>query len=123
MKILVDENIPATTVTELREQGNDVLDIRGTSEQGMDDQQLWQKSIQERRLLITTDKGFAEHREEQHYGLLIIRLKQPSRAKIHQRVFQALRRYEANQWPGLMVVMRDSFQSSWKSHHKKDRKR
>ncbi len=59
MKILVDENIPTTTVTELREQGHDVLDIRGTSEQGMADRQLWQKAVQEQRLLITTDKGFA----------------------------------------------------------------
>lgn len=118
MKILVDENIPATTVAELREQGHDVLDIRGSSDQGVADQQLWGKAVQEQRLLITTDKGFAEHREELHYGLLIIRLKQPSRVKIHQRVLQALRHYAANQWPGLVVVMRDAFQSAWKSHHK-----
>jgi predicted nuclease of predicted toxin-antitoxin system len=121
MKILVDENIPAVTVTELREQGYDVLDIRGTGEQGMDDQHLWEKATQEQRLLVTTDKGFAEHREELHYGLLIIRLKQPSRDKIHQRVLQALQRYAADQWPGLMIVMRDSFQSSWKPHSKKGR--
>jgi len=69
-------------------------------------------------LLITTDKGFTEHRDEQHYGILIIRCKQPSRDKIHQRVMQALKRYAANQWPGLMVVMRDTFQSTWKSHYK-----
>ena len=118
MKIIVDENIPATTVTDLREQGHDVLDIRGTSDQGMTDQALWQKTLEEKRLMITTDKGFAEHRDEQHYGLLIVRLKQPSRVKIHQRVLQALKRYSAEQWPGLMVVMRDRFQSTWKSHHK-----
>lgn len=118
MKILVDENIPATTVTALREQGYDVLDIRGTDDQGMPDQELWQKAVQQKRLLITTDKGFAEHRDERHYGILIIRLKQPSRVKIHQRVLQALKRYAVNQWPGLMVVMRDTFQSTWRSHHK-----
>lgn len=118
MRIIVDENIPATTVTELREQGYDVLDIRGTSDQGITDQELWQKAVQEKRLLITTDKGFAEHREEQHYGLLIIRLKQPTRIKIHQRVLQALKRYTVTEWPNLMVVMRDAFQSSWKAHNK-----
>jgi predicted nuclease of predicted toxin-antitoxin system len=117
MKILVDENIPATTVTELRQRDHDVLDIRGTSDQGMTDQQLWQKAIEQKRLLITTDKGFSEHRDGQHYGLLIIRLKQPTRAKIHQRVLQALHRYPAREWPGLMVIMRDAFQSTWKSHH------
>lgn len=118
MKIFVDENIPATTVTALREKGYDVLDIRGTEDQGMPDHKLWQKAIEQKRLLITTDKGFAEHRDEPHYGILIIRLKQPSRVKIHQRVMQALNRYAPDQWPGLMVVMRDTFQSTWKSHHK-----
>jgi predicted nuclease of predicted toxin-antitoxin system len=118
MKILVDENIPATTVNKLRKQGNDVLDIRGTEDQGMCDLDLLKKAIEQKRLFITTDKGFAEHRDKQHYGILIIRLKQPSRNKIDQRIFQAMRRYQASQWPGLMVVMRDAFQSTWKSHHK-----
>lgn len=116
MKILVDENIPATSVTELREQGYDVLDVRGTDNQGMSDQELWQKAIEQKRLLITTDKGFSEHRDERHYGILIIRLKQPSRVKIHQRIFQALKHYTTDQWPGLMVVIRDTFQSTWRSH-------
>ena len=115
MKVLVDENIPKATVVELREQGHDVIDIRGTEDQGLTDKALWQKAIKEERLLITTDKGFAEHRGERHYGLLIIRLKQPTRIKIHQRVLQALKHYTVTEWPGLMVVMRDTFQSSWKS--------
>lgn len=118
MKIFVDENIPTTTVTKLREQGHDVLDIRGTSDQGIPDQKLWQKAVEQKRLLITTDKGFSEHRDERHYGILIIRLKQPSRVKIHQRILHALKRYATDQWPGLMVVMRDTFQSTWKSHQK-----
>jgi len=45
MKILVDENIPATTVIKLREKGNDVLDIRGTEDQGMCDLDLWEKAV------------------------------------------------------------------------------
>jgi|PlaIllAssembly_1097288.scaffolds.fasta_scaffold134652_1 predicted nuclease of predicted toxin-antitoxin system len=117
MKIVVDENIPSLTVAYLRQQGHDVLDIRGTAEQGMADQSLWQKAFNEKRLLITTDKGFAEHRNEAHHGILIIRLNQPTRLKIHQRVLQALKRYPASQWPGLLVVMRDAFQSHWMSHH------
>jgi hypothetical protein len=39
-------------------------------------------------LLITTDKGFASRRDESHYGILIVRIKQPTRLKIHQRVMQ-----------------------------------
>jgi hypothetical protein len=34
MKILVDENIPGVTVAALRGAGHDVLDIRGTPDEG-----------------------------------------------------------------------------------------
>ena len=60
MKIFVDENIPSRTVEELRRLGHDVLDIRGTADQGMDDDVLWARVFNEGRLLITTDKGFAQ---------------------------------------------------------------
>ncbi|MFH2060730.1 MAG: DUF5615 family PIN-like protein [Pseudomonadota bacterium] len=116
MKIFVDENIPLATVKELVLQGYDVIDIRGTDDQGITDEILWQKAQDLKCLLITTDKGFTVHREEPHHGILIIRLKQPSRQKIHQRVLQALKRHAPEQWPGLMVVMRDAVQSSWKAH-------
>lgn len=53
MRILVDENTSIITVHELREMRHDVPDIRGRVRQGM---------------LVTTDKGFSEHRDEQHCG-------------------------------------------------------
>ena len=117
MKIFVDENIPLITVEELRSKGFDVADIRGSSEQGMPDEQLWLKVQEEKRLLITTDKGFSNYRNEGHHGILIVRLRQPTRLKIHQRVMQAITRYPEEQWPGLMVVMRDNVQSTWRSRH------
>ena len=115
MKIFVDENIPSMTVRELRSRGFDVADIRGTTNQGITDEELWQSVQKQKRLLITTDKGFSNQRNELHHGILIIRLKQPTRTKIHQRIMQAIKRYSTDEWPGLMVVMRDSVQSSWKS--------
>ena len=118
MKVLVEENIPLITVDELRLNGFDIIDIRGSAEQGISDEILWQKAQQEKRLLITTDKGFSIHRDESHHGILIVRLKQPTRLKNHQRVMQAITKYSEQQWPGLMVVMRDVVQSSWISRHK-----
>ena len=41
MKIFVDENIPLMTVKELRSKGFDVRDIRGTSDHGITDEELW----------------------------------------------------------------------------------
>lgn len=37
MKVFVDENIPLMTVRELYDQGFDVIDIRGTGDQGISD--------------------------------------------------------------------------------------
>jgi predicted nuclease of predicted toxin-antitoxin system len=118
MKLFVDENIPMMTVQFLREKGHDVLDIRGTPEEGMDDESLWRMIQKEERLLITTDKGFAQNRNDPHHGILIIRLRQPNRHKIHQRVMNAINQYEEKEWSGLLVVMRDAVQSSWQFGNK-----
>ena len=115
MKIFVDENSPLITVKQLRSKGFDVTDIRGTPDQGMTDELLWKRTQKENRRLITTDKGFTIYRHEAHYGILIIRLKQPTRLKIHQHIMQAIAKYSEQDWPGLLVVMRDSVQSTWRS--------
>ena len=111
MKILVDENIPNITARELRMMGHDVLDIRGTERQGMFDDELWPFAQTEQRMLITTDKGFSEHRNEQHCGILVIRLRQPNEQRIHARIMGAFRRFTEHEWPCLLVVMRDAVQS------------
>ncbi|MBM4467462.1 MAG: hypothetical protein FJ014_18215 [Chloroflexi bacterium] len=115
MKIFVDENIPLMTVQALRDLGHDVLDIRRTADQGMTDDTLWEMVQQEGRLLITTDKGFAQHREESHHGILIVLLRQPNRRRIHRRVMQAIAQFTTDEWSGLLVTMRDVVQSVWRA--------
>ncbi len=107
MKVFVDENIPAMTVRELREAGHDVIDIRGTDDEGLIDEDVWDMAQKQQRLLITTDKGFALNRHEKHYGILIVKLKQPNRLKIHQKVMKAMDRFKAEEWPGMTVIMQD----------------
>jgi predicted nuclease of predicted toxin-antitoxin system len=111
MDILVDENIPLTTVAALRELGHAVMDIRGTRQQGIPDTGLWALALAEERMLITTDKGFTERRGDRHSGILVVRLRQPNRHKIHNAVMLAIGRFAARQWPGLLVVMRDQTMS------------
>lgn len=111
MRICVDENIPLGTVEELRKLGHDVLDIRGTAEQGIADDVLWALIQQGRRMLITTDKGFVQYRDEQHAGILVVRLRQPNALKIHERVMQAMKQFPEAEWTGLVVVMRNLVQS------------
>jgi predicted nuclease of predicted toxin-antitoxin system len=114
MKIFVDENIPSLTVKVLRDEGHDVKDIRGTPDEGMPDEEIWQRILNENRLLITTDKGFSKYRNEFHYGILIIRLRKPNQNKIHQSVIRTLTQFNETGWRGTLVVVRDSIQSVWK---------
>lgn len=111
MNLFVDENIPRETVDELRVGGHDVVDIRQTPQQGLPDPDLWDLVQAGKRLLITTDTGFAEYAGAPHWGILIVRLRRPNRAAIHLRVMTAMRQYLPGQWPGLLVVMRDRVKS------------
>ena len=111
MKILVDENVPLMTVDRLRELGHDVKDIRGTPRSGISDADVWGLAVSQSRLLITTDKGFAQFRGVPHHGILIVRLRQPNRHKIHKAIMQVILQFEPADWPGLLVVVRDNTMS------------
>jgi predicted nuclease of predicted toxin-antitoxin system len=108
MRILVDENIPRMTVDRLGVLGHDVRDVRGTPDRGLRDPELWSAALADRRLLVTTDRGFTEFRTIAHSGILIVRLRQPNRLKIHNAVMLAIERFDEAEWPGLLVVVRDS---------------
>lgn len=118
MRVFVDENIPVMTAQWLSESGHEVLDIRGTDREGMKDEAVWEMVQRGGYLMITTDKGFARYRSERHHGVLIVRLHQPNRQKIHNRVVRAMTRFSTSQWPGLLVVVRDRTLSVWKSKQK-----
>jgi len=47
--------------------------------------------------------------EELHHSILIVRIKQPNRHKIHERVMQAMALFRAEEWRDSLVVM----QSVW----------
>jgi predicted nuclease of predicted toxin-antitoxin system len=113
MNIYVDENIPFMTVQALRKMGHTVFDNRGTPKEGISDDKLWKIVQRQKCLLATTDKGFTNCRNEQHYGILIVRLRQPNRRKIHDRVMQAINQFAVDEWPGLLVIMRDNVKSVW----------
>jgi len=78
----------------------------------MEDAGLWDVALRDRRLLITTGKGFTEFRAVTHSAILIVRLRQPNRLKIHQSVMLGLERFSEADWPGLLVVIRDTTMST-----------
>ena len=114
MRIFVDENIPRMTANQLRDFGHDVIDIRRTNQEGISDDEIWQIVQREKRLLITTDKGFLEHRNSYHSGILVITLRQPNRCKIHEKVIQVISQFQSDEWSNTIVVIKDRIQSVWK---------
>jgi predicted nuclease of predicted toxin-antitoxin system len=100
------------TVDALRALGHDVRDVRGTTDQGISDSDLWALAMAESRALVTTDKGFTEHRAGPHHGILIVRLRQPNRQKIHRAVMRVFEQFADSEWPNLLVVMRDTTMST-----------
>ena len=113
MKIIVDENIPKITINELRLRYPDIKDVRGTSNEGIDDDTLWELAQSERRLLITTDKGFSKYRYQQHHGIIIILLKQPTLMKIHQRAITGIEEFSEEEWKNRILTVKDTVKSIW----------
>jgi predicted nuclease of predicted toxin-antitoxin system len=114
MRFLADENVPLMTVDALRALGHDVRDIRGTPDEGMPDDRLWDLAQREGRIVVTCNKGFTRHRSRPHCGILIVRLRRPNRLEMHTRILQAVDQIKAEDWPNLLVVMRDVAQSVWR---------
>lgn len=59
----------------------------------------------------TTDKGFTEYRSVRRHGALIVRLRPPNRYKIHNAVMHVIERFPMQEWPNLLVVVRDTTMS------------
>jgi len=118
MKIFVDENIPKMSVNELKNLGFDVLDIRNTEKEGIPDEEVWKIVQSEKRLLITTDKGFSKYRMQNHSGILIVRLQKPNRLKIHNKVIQTINSINVNDWENLIITLKDNVKTSWKKPDK-----
>jgi predicted nuclease of predicted toxin-antitoxin system len=106
------------TVQALRLLNHDVRDIRGTPDEGRQDDALWMLAQREERLLMTTDRGFSQYRTARPYGILVIRLRRPNRHRLHQRIMQAVTQVAEGDWPGLLVVMRDVAQSTWRARER-----
>jgi predicted nuclease of predicted toxin-antitoxin system len=121
VRVFVDENIPRQTVDYLNSAGHDVVDLRKTPQEGLGDEKIWTLVRRQKRLLITTDKGFLARRQEMHYGLLVILLRRPNSQKIHEKVVQAIQHFEKEEWPGMAVVMRDRVMTTWKREIREDK--
>ncbi len=106
MKLLADENIPASVVTVLKEEGYDIRWIR-TESPGISDIDVMRFAYEEKRILLTYDKDFGELAlKDPHYpssGIILVRVSLKSPDLIAEYIRQILT--SRDDWQGHFSVI------------------
>jgi len=108
MKIKLDENLPLELMGLLSSHGHDVDTVPGEKLAGRDDSTIFSAAVSDERLLMTLDLDFSDVRKFRpgtHPGLVLIRLKHPSRRNIIQRMHQVLLSESLDDWKSCFVVV------------------
>jgi predicted nuclease of predicted toxin-antitoxin system len=111
MRIKLDENLPAILVPDLVALGHDVDTAVDEGLGGRDDSSVWAATQVAGRILVTQDLDFSDVRAfvpGTHHGLVLVRLRQRSRARMHARVLAAFNSEDAASWDRCLVVIGDS---------------
>ena len=103
MNIKVDENLPSRLVSRLAPLGHNVHTIRDEGLLGAPDFLIWEAAKRERRFLITQDLDFSDARRfapGTHSGILLVRLREPSRRSLTARIEALFRNEDVEAGPG-----------------------
>lgn len=108
MKIKLDENLPIELAELLTAQGHDVHTVPGESLVGETDETIFRAAVGEDRVLLTQDLDFSDMRKfapGTHPGIVLLRLQEPSRKRIIDRVRQTLASESIESWAKCIVVV------------------
>lgn len=108
MRIKLDENVPIALVTILTSYGHDVdTTVQDEGLAGHTDSDIWEAAQREGRFLITQDLDFSDMRQfvpGTHSGILLVRLRTPSRGELVRRISELLTSEKIDEWSGCFVV-------------------
>jgi predicted nuclease of predicted toxin-antitoxin system len=108
VRIKVDEDLPRQIADLLISHGHDAATVVGQGWQGVSDDILWPRVQNERRWLITADKGFANlrrHPPGSHAGVILLRAQEESRRTYLELAALALERLKLDELVGALVVV------------------
>ena len=107
MRIKLDENLPTRLVSVLADLGHDVDTVPTERIAGKDDAVVWQAAQAGHRFLVTQDLDFSDVRKYTpgtHHGLLLVRLPQPGRAALFEKIATLFQIEDVENWVGCMVT-------------------
>lgn len=107
MKIKLDENLPSGLAGALADLGHDVDTVLEEGLAAENDDKVWQAAQLAGRLLVTQDLDFSDIRRFQpgtHFGIVLVRLRDPSRTALVERVRGLFASEPVEEWLGCFVV-------------------
>lgn len=111
MKIKLDENIPHAAVAVLQQFGHEVDSVADEGLRGATDDDVFVAAGRSGRMLITQDLDFSDMRRFRpgtHSGLLLLRLKEPGRRALLQRMVWLFQNEPVAAWAGYVVIVTDN---------------
>ncbi len=110
MRIKLGKNLPAGLVTRLSALGHDVQTVHAEGLGSEDDPPIWQACQKEKRFLVTQDLDFSDVRRSipgTHSCILLVRLREPSRRALTERLEAVFRKEDTTDWEGCLIVATD----------------
>lgn len=110
MKLKLDENLPSALAADLSGLGHDVDTVMDEHLAGCSDAEVWAGTEVAGPFLITQDLDFSDARKYPpgtHNGLLVVRISEPSRARLVARVMAVFSRENVTSWAGCLVIATD----------------
>ena len=107
-RVKIDEDLPRQIAELVAYRGYDAATVVGQGWQGASDVELWRRVQDERRWLITADKGFADlrlHPAGRHAGVILLRASEESRRAYLELAAIALDRFKLDDVAGAIIVV------------------
>jgi len=111
MKIKLDENLPGRLADALARAGHDVDTVYAEGLSSSDDDAVWNAAQESGRFFITQDMDFSDLRKfvfGEHAGVMLVRLHEPGRDRLLDRITSVLETEDTQSWTGAFVVVTDS---------------
>ena len=111
MKLIADENISKWTIMKLRNAGYDGLRIQEFLPRGTPDARIIKIAIEHKAILITTDDDFGNtilYPPENHFGVIIVKLHQPNRHLITERLMEAISQMDSSKIIHRVFIIKDT---------------
>ena len=108
MRIKLDENIPARLCRALASLGHEPDTVLSEGLRGRDDMEAWHAAQAASRFLLTQDLRFSDVRSfppGTHHGVPLVRLRDPGREALHERILAAFSDSDVEAGRGCLVAL------------------